>query len=204
MSKTVGMITKLRHFAPYYILRQIYQCLISPYLSYTITVWGSARKCHLNKVLVLQKRALRFMNLRLGTNTQCRFQVYGEEPKAGTGHKMLSVPFFFSMSRFQDPAFGCNKIVVVVFVVVTLLAQMYHWLSWVLVRHFEKSTRQWRAFWGTTGSPIFTRDYFISENSRVDDLERRIYERPLESEPFIENQSEHISKLSLHHSLVKR
>ena len=35
-------------------------------------------------------------------------------------------------------------------------------------------------------------------------LERRIYERPLTSEPFIENQSEHISKLSLHQSLVKR
>ena len=35
-------------------------------------------------------------------------------------------------------------------------------------------------------------------------LERRIYERPLTSEPFIESQSEHISKLSLHQSLVKR
>ena len=35
-------------------------------------------------------------------------------------------------------------------------------------------------------------------------LERRIYERPLKSEPSIENQSEHISKLSLHESLVKR
>ena len=35
-------------------------------------------------------------------------------------------------------------------------------------------------------------------------LERRIYERPLTSEPFIENHSEHISKLSLHQSLVKR
>ena len=35
-------------------------------------------------------------------------------------------------------------------------------------------------------------------------LERRMYERPLTSEPFIENQSEHISKLSLHQSLVKR
>ena len=35
-------------------------------------------------------------------------------------------------------------------------------------------------------------------------LERRIYERPLKSEPFIENQSEHISKLSLHQSLAKR
>ena len=36
-------------------------------------------------------------------------------------------------------------------------------------------------------------------------LERRIYERQLKSEPnFIENHSEHISKLSLHQSLVKR
>ena len=35
-------------------------------------------------------------------------------------------------------------------------------------------------------------------------LERSIYERPLKSEPFIENQSEHISKLSSHQSLVKR
>ena len=35
-------------------------------------------------------------------------------------------------------------------------------------------------------------------------LERRIYERPLTSEPFIGNQSEHISTLSLHQSVVKR
>ena len=35
-------------------------------------------------------------------------------------------------------------------------------------------------------------------------LKRRIYERPLTSEPFVENQSEHISKLSLQQSLVKR
>ena len=35
-------------------------------------------------------------------------------------------------------------------------------------------------------------------------LERHIYERPHKSEPFIENQSEHISKLSLHQSLAKR
>ena len=35
-------------------------------------------------------------------------------------------------------------------------------------------------------------------------LERRIYERPAKSEPFIENHREHISKLSLHQSLEKR
>ena len=35
-------------------------------------------------------------------------------------------------------------------------------------------------------------------------LERHIYERVLKSEPFIENQSEHISKLFLHQSVEKR
>ena len=39
---------------------------------------------------------------------------YWGQPKAGTGHKMLSVPFVFSMSRFQGPAFSCDKIVVII------------------------------------------------------------------------------------------
>ena len=39
---------------------------------------------------------------------------YRGQPKAGTGCKMLSVPFVFSMSRFQGPAFRCDKIVVIV------------------------------------------------------------------------------------------
>jgi len=45
-------------------------------------------------------------------------------PAGGTGHKMLSVPVFFSTSRSQGPAFRCDKIIVIV----TLLAQMYRWL----------------------------------------------------------------------------
>ena len=39
---------------------------------------------------------------------------YRGQPKAGTGYKMLSVPFVFSMSRFQGSAFRCDKIVVIV------------------------------------------------------------------------------------------
>ena len=40
---------------------QIYNSLIGPYLSYAIDVWGSADKCHINKILILQKRALHFI-----------------------------------------------------------------------------------------------------------------------------------------------
>ena len=39
---------------------------------------------------------------------------YWGQPKAGTGHKMLSVPFVFATSCFQGPAFGCDKIVVII------------------------------------------------------------------------------------------
>ena len=39
---------------------------------------------------------------------------YRGQPKAGTGYKMLSVPFIFSMSRFKGPAFRCDKIVAIV------------------------------------------------------------------------------------------
>ena len=61
ISKTVGMIAKLRHFLPRKTLIQIYNSLIGPYLSYAIAVWGSADKCYINKILILQKRALRFV-----------------------------------------------------------------------------------------------------------------------------------------------
>ena len=75
-------------------------------------------------------------------------------PKAGTGYKMLFVPFVFSMSRFQGPSFRCNRIVVIV----TLLEA---------IEGIPDSTKI-IIFEGTKTSTIFTRDYFMSENLRVD------------------------------------
>ena len=34
---------------------------ILPYLSYGLAAWGQAAKCHLQKILMLQKRVLRLM-----------------------------------------------------------------------------------------------------------------------------------------------
>ena len=55
------MIAKLGHFQPPKMLLQIYNSLIAPYISYAIVVWGSADKCHLNKIHILKKRLLRFI-----------------------------------------------------------------------------------------------------------------------------------------------
>ena len=47
LSKTVGLIAKLRHFVHQHTLLNIYRALILPYLSYGLIVWGQASKTHL-------------------------------------------------------------------------------------------------------------------------------------------------------------
>jgi len=61
ISKTVGLIAKLRHFITRCILLNIYQSLIYLYLTYGPASWGQSLKTHLNKVLILQKRATRMI-----------------------------------------------------------------------------------------------------------------------------------------------
>ena len=63
MSRTVAttFFCRLRHFLPRHTLLTIYRSLVAPYLTYGLTAWGSAYKSHLEKLLKLQKRALRFV-----------------------------------------------------------------------------------------------------------------------------------------------
>ena len=42
ISKTVGLLAKLRHFVPRQILLKIYQSLIYPYVTYGLAAWGQA------------------------------------------------------------------------------------------------------------------------------------------------------------------
>ena len=80
ISKGIGIIARLRHFVPSQTLSNIYQCLIHPYLIYGINVWGRASKIHLNKILVLQKRAMRLMKFK--------------------GNKEHAIPLFISLNVF--------------------------------------------------------------------------------------------------------
>ena len=61
ISRTIGLISKIRHFVPKHTLLNIYRSLVAPYLSYGLIVWGQACKSYLDKLLKLQKRALRFI-----------------------------------------------------------------------------------------------------------------------------------------------
>ena len=61
ISKTIGMIAKLRYFVPSTVLVNIYNSLILPYITYGPIAWGNASNAYLNKILVLQKRVLRLI-----------------------------------------------------------------------------------------------------------------------------------------------
>jgi hypothetical protein len=61
ISQLIGVIAKLRHFVPTRTLLNIYRSLILPHMSYGIVVWGHAAQTHLDKLLKLQKRALRLI-----------------------------------------------------------------------------------------------------------------------------------------------
>ena len=61
ISRSLGIMYKLRPFVPLNIMKNVYYSLIYSHIIYAIEVWGSAFKTELNKLLVLQKRAMRLM-----------------------------------------------------------------------------------------------------------------------------------------------
>lgn len=59
ISRNIGVINKLKHCVPGRILHTLYCTLIFPYLNYGILVWGTACKTYLDKLVKLQKWAIR-------------------------------------------------------------------------------------------------------------------------------------------------
>ena len=61
ISKTIGLLYKIRYYVDVKIIKTLYYSLVFPHLIYGIEVWGSADESHLNKLLVLQKKIVRLI-----------------------------------------------------------------------------------------------------------------------------------------------
>ena len=61
ISRCIGIMCKLRQFMNTDVLKNIYYSLLYSHLVYSIQVWGSACISEINKILILQKRALRII-----------------------------------------------------------------------------------------------------------------------------------------------
>ena len=61
ISKSIGIIAKIRHYVPRRVLLSVYNSLIVPYLTYGICGWGNCALTFQRKIVTLQKRALRLI-----------------------------------------------------------------------------------------------------------------------------------------------
>ena len=61
ISRTIGLMSKIRHYTSNKALRIIYNSLIYPFLLYGIPIWGNANKTLINPIFILQKRAVRII-----------------------------------------------------------------------------------------------------------------------------------------------
>ena len=61
LAKNIGVMYKLKSM-PKVFLKMIYNSIVLPHLSYGIIIWGNASKTQLNRVCVLQKRAIRIVH----------------------------------------------------------------------------------------------------------------------------------------------
>ena len=62
ISKTLYCLRSLKNTLPKQHLRTLYQTLIQPHLEYGIVLWGAAHETHINKLNVIQKKAIRIVS----------------------------------------------------------------------------------------------------------------------------------------------
>ena len=92
ISRNIGVINKLKYYLPSSALITLYSSLILPYLNYGILAWGNTYQTFLDKLFLLQKKALRIMfnlHTRAHTDALCFH------------HKILKLKYLYSFQLGQ-------------------------------------------------------------------------------------------------------
>ena len=61
IKRSIGILSKIRHFVNISILIQLYYTMIYPFLTYTLTTWGNTYSTNLKPIITLQKKAIRIL-----------------------------------------------------------------------------------------------------------------------------------------------
>ena len=61
ISKSCGILSKLRHYTTQPVLKAVYNALIHPYLNYAVLNWGRASKTTIQPLENLQNKAVKFL-----------------------------------------------------------------------------------------------------------------------------------------------
>jgi hypothetical protein len=110
ISKTIGVLNRLKHFLPPYTLKVIYDSLINCRIKYGILVWGASSAS--NRIFSLQKRAVRVLS-KAKYNAHCDplFKSLGIL-KLADDRKLQELKFYFKFKHGQLPLYFQNDFIV--------------------------------------------------------------------------------------------
>ena len=63
LNRAIGLLCKIRHYAPKFLLKTLYYTIFHSHLIYTCQIWGQNQSI-LNKIQPLQDKALRIINFK--------------------------------------------------------------------------------------------------------------------------------------------
>ena len=93
LNKTNSMLSKIRHYVNKDIIRSIYFSIFSSHISYCCQIWGQKGNYHLNKILSLQRSALRIINFKpFWSDVSLLF-------------RLLNIPLFSDLVRLSNLLF---------------------------------------------------------------------------------------------------
>ena len=94
ISRNIGVMNRLKYYLPSSALLTLYSSMILPYLNYGILAWGNTYQTLLDKLFLLQKKALRIVfNLHPREHTEALF----------FDHKILKIKdlYVFQLGQFM-------------------------------------------------------------------------------------------------------
>ena len=104
LSKTIGILNRLKHFLPSHILKTIYHSLITPHLNYGILAWGYQA----NKLVTLQKKAIRIItNSKYNAHTEAIFKELNLL-KLTDLFKLNKLKFLYKLQNKSLPEYFCE------------------------------------------------------------------------------------------------
>ena len=115
ISRSIGIMYKLRPFPPLKVMKDVYYSLIYSHIIYAVEVWGSTFKTELNKILILQKRAPRLMTFS---------DLYPDTP----GPLCPSNPIFSKLNMLKVSDIHKYQVLKFVFKSINMLASTISWL----------------------------------------------------------------------------
>ena len=75
IARSTGLLAKLKHYVPRYVLLIIYNSLCLSHISYALSVWGGSSASSLKRVISLQKRGIRQVcNAKYNSHTSPLFK----------------------------------------------------------------------------------------------------------------------------------